>query len=203
MSNMIANGVLDIIDLNTGNTIKFGDKTPLKYQLIDSNNEELDIKGMLVDVVIISDELDNKATIAQSVVESGNIVKFTVENNYKNGFYFLEFVVDGKYIFPSEHKAGFRITKSSLSIESEIIKMDSSEDIIERLKKEVSKGETFVHEQEFSSDTWEIKHLLNKYPSVTIVDSADTEVVGDVSYLGKNIIKIVFSAPFSGKAYLN
>ena len=51
--------------------------------------------------------------------------------------------------------------------------------------------------------TWTIVHNLNKFPSVTIVDSSDNIVVGDVVYINKNELKINFTATFSGKAYLN
>ena len=51
--------------------------------------------------------------------------------------------------------------------------------------------------------TWTIVHNLNKFPSVTIVDSSDNIVVGDVVYINKNELKINFTSTFSGKAYLN
>ena len=50
---------------------------------------------------------------------------------------------------------------------------------------------------------WTIQHNLGKYPSVSVADSAGTEVVGDVQYIDKNKLSVVFTAPFSGKAYLN
>ena len=50
---------------------------------------------------------------------------------------------------------------------------------------------------------WKIKHNLNKYCSVSVVDSAGNVVVGDVNYIDKGNIEISFSAAFAGKAYLN
>ena len=44
-----------------------------------------------------------------------------------------------------------------------------------------------------------IKHNLNKYPSVIVIDSAGTEVKGDINYIDKNNITINFSADFTGK----
>lgn len=61
----------------------------------------------------------------------------------------------------------------------------------------------FVYEQAQPSATWNIVHDLNKYPSVTIVDSANSEVFGEVLYVSSNIITVSFSAAFSGRAYLN
>ncbi len=62
---------------------------------------------------------------------------------------------------------------------------------------------TFVFEQDVASKKWEIVHNLNKFPSVTIVDSAMTAVVGDVQYIDKSKLIVSFSLSFSGKAYLN
>lgn len=59
------------------------------------------------------------------------------------------------------------------------------------------------YEQATSSDVWSINHNLNKKPSVTIVDSGDNVVVGEVQYIDNNNITVSFSATFSGKAYLN
>ena len=62
---------------------------------------------------------------------------------------------------------------------------------------------TYVHKQDASSDTWNVAHNLNKYPSVTIIDSGDNVVYGDIIYIDKNNLQIKFSAAFGGKAYLN
>lgn len=67
----------------------------------------------------------------------------------------------------------------------------------------VIQARTYIHNQNQASDHWEIHHELNKYPSVTIVDSAKTVVIGGVQYIDKNFIICTFSHPFSGTAYLN
>lgn len=61
----------------------------------------------------------------------------------------------------------------------------------------------FLFVQSIASDIWEIKHDLNKYPSVTVVDSANSVVIGDVAYIDENNVRLTFSGAFSGKAYLN
>lgn len=60
-----------------------------------------------------------------------------------------------------------------------------------------------VHDQTVASAEWIITHNLGKFPAVTIVDSADEEVVGEVRYTNANSLTVTFSAAFSGKAYLN
>ena len=62
---------------------------------------------------------------------------------------------------------------------------------------------TFVYNQATSSDVWEIEHNLDKYPSVTVVDSGGSVVVGEIVYINKNNVRIAFTSAFSGKAYLN
>ena len=62
---------------------------------------------------------------------------------------------------------------------------------------------TFIYNQATSSDVWEIEHNLDKYPSVTVVDSGGSVVVGEIVYIDKNNVRITFTSAFSGKAYLN
>lgn len=61
----------------------------------------------------------------------------------------------------------------------------------------------YAYEQAQPSDTWEIQHNLRKYPSVSITDTANTEVVGEVQYLDENSLRVTFSAPVAGYAYMN
>lgn len=62
---------------------------------------------------------------------------------------------------------------------------------------------TFTFNQAVASTEWKINHRLNKYPSVTIVDSGNSIVIGDIEYIDKNNVKCTFSSAFSGAAYLN
>ena len=63
--------------------------------------------------------------------------------------------------------------------------------------------QTFTHEQNIPSSVWIIDHPMNKYPAVSITDSAGTEVIGDITYESNSRIRIEFNAAFSGKATLN
>lgn len=62
---------------------------------------------------------------------------------------------------------------------------------------------TYVHHQSTPALVWDITHNLDKFPSVTIVDSAGSIVVGEVTYESKNKLKVAFTIEFSGSAYLN
>lgn len=59
-----------------------------------------------------------------------------------------------------------------------------------------------VHTQASASTEWTINHTLGGKPSVTIVDSANTVVVGEVRYNSNSQVVVLFSAAFSGYAYL-
>lgn len=62
----------------------------------------------------------------------------------------------------------------------------------------------YVYTQPIASSTWEVTHNLEKYPSVTIVDSGGTTIMpNEVNYDSNNKVTIKFLAQFTGKAYLN
>ena len=65
-----------------------------------------------------------------------------------------------------------------------------------------SKATYYEHDQQIASNEWTITHNLGKMPSVTVIDSADTIVIGDTEFLSNNQLKISFTGSFSGKAYL-
>ena len=62
---------------------------------------------------------------------------------------------------------------------------------------------TYEHRQDAAAKVWNIAHNLNKYPSVSIVDSGNNVIYGDITYIDKNNLQIKFSAEFGGRAYLN
>tara|TARA_R110001599_G_scaffold172205_1_gene363570 strand:+ start:149 stop:403 length:255 start_codon:yes stop_codon:yes gene_type:complete len=67
---------------------------------------------------------------------------------------------------------------------------------------------TYTHNQSSTSDTWVVTHNLHRFPSVTVVDSADTIVQGTVVYNSNKQLTITFfqagsALAFQGKAYLN
>jgi hypothetical protein len=67
----------------------------------------------------------------------------------------------------------------------------------------VDSDKNFVYTQGVPSDTWTINHTLNKYPSVTIIDSGGTEVIGNIKYIDTSTVIVTFASGFSGKAILN
>ena len=64
-------------------------------------------------------------------------------------------------------------------------------------------GASYTHTQAIPQSVWAISHNLGRYPSVTVVDSAGSVVVGDIEYVSNNSVVLTFSAAFGGSAYLN
>jgi hypothetical protein len=84
-----------------------------------------------------------------------------------------------------------------------IISQDAPNQIVVRANA-VPGGNTrrYVHTQASPDTSWSITHGLGGKPSVTIVDTSDTHVVGDVTYNSETSITVAFTAAFSGYAYL-
>lgn len=61
----------------------------------------------------------------------------------------------------------------------------------------------YIHNQGLPALVWVITHNLNKFPSVSVVDSAGTLVVGDITQLNQTTLTVGFNFAFSGKAFLN
>lgn len=61
----------------------------------------------------------------------------------------------------------------------------------------------YIHYQDLPANQWTVMHNLNKFPSVSIVDSGGSNVFGDIVYINDTTLTITFSTVFSGKAYCN
>jgi len=62
---------------------------------------------------------------------------------------------------------------------------------------------TFTFCQDAPLKIWTITHNLGLFPSVTVVDSGNSVVVGDIDYKNSNVITLTFNSAFSGCAFLN
>ena len=110
----------------------------------------------------------------------------------------------GDYKLPiaSESTLGGVKVGEDLSITEDGAIYVNIESLAEKLFSEV-KDKYYEHRQNAVSKIWKINHNLNKKPSVTVVDSAGSEVIGEVIYIDDNNLELHFSAQFSGIAYLN
>lgn len=68
----------------------------------------------------------------------------------------------------------------------------------------VNKATTFVHTQSSASASWTVTHNLGYYPGgVSVIDSGENVVIGDIIHSTDNAFTINFSSAFSGKAYVS
>lgn len=76
---------------------------------------------------------------------------------------------------------------------------------IAELEVEIKEGadKNYIHKQQSASDTWTIVHNLGKFPSIMVVDSAGTVVIGEIVLQTTEQAVISFNGAFSGKAYCN
>lgn len=62
----------------------------------------------------------------------------------------------------------------------------------------------YVHPQAIASLTWIVNHNLNVFPSVTVVDAGNNQVIpNNIQYNSSNQITITFAVPSIGQAFIN
>jgi hypothetical protein len=83
-----------------------------------------------------------------------------------------------------------------------IINQDAANQVVVRLGGAAGNTRRYVHEQGSPSTEWVITHPLGGKPSVMVVDTADTVVIGEVKYDSNTQITVRFTSAFSGFAYL-
>ena len=128
-------GILRLESLTKGNTLKQGDKTPLKYRLFDADGEKLNIAGKTAkvrlvypDFLTIGYEKDG-LTVAQD-----DTVTFTIDSVIPSRIYHVEIIVDDKFIFPSRSdESKFTVDKSSLGTEANIIEIVGVDQIVNKV----------------------------------------------------------------------
>jgi hypothetical protein len=81
------------------------------------------------------------------------------------------------------------------------LKVNSTESGIEF--EDIVQDKSFIFDQGVPNTIWIINHNLNKFPSVSIVDSAKSAVAGHIKYTDLDNLTVTFNASFSGTAFLN
>ncbi len=130
---------------------------------------------------------------------TSNDVTIKMPNNIKAGI--LNIACYGEITEEDENGVKDFIKKvGTTSYSIPIVESGIDEDDLEI---DIVGDKNYVHEQMQASNEWNINHKLKKYPSVSIIDSAGTNVIGEVTYLDENSLRINFSSIMSGKAFLN
>lgn len=116
-------------------------------------------------------------------------------------------IIGNKVVAQDPTKAPATVSGISSGADLPVVDGDTVNTAVAKLQAQVNAGaagdKNFVFTQSIASDTWTINHPLAKFPSVTVIDSAGTEVVGSVQFISISQIVLTFSAPFGGTAYLN
>lgn len=121
--------------------------------------------------------------------------------NQDNPESFGHYTVD-TYSVDTNNDQYYEITLSFLGGNGSI-NIDNFYDIVNFTFGDNTGDKTFVYDQAVPATTWTVQHGLNKFPSITVVDTAKSVVVGDYTYVDNNNVILEFSAAFAGKAYFN
>jgi hypothetical protein len=63
---------------------------------------------------------------------------------------------------------------------------------------------SYVHYQSSAASVWTVTHNLGYFVGgISVIDSAETIVVGDITHLNINSFTVSFSTAFSGKVYVS
>ena len=132
-------GILRLESLTKGNTLKQGDKTPLKYRLFDADGEKLNIAGKsAVARLMYPDFLRAGYESETLTVSPDNTVTFSIDKVIKPVLYYVEITVDDKYIFPSRvDESKINIDKSSKGSDVAIIEIIGKDILIRDVREQV------------------------------------------------------------------
>ena len=127
---------------------------------------------------------------------------FELENNEENS---LEIeLVNEVEIATTTHKGKIRLATDEEALAGELTNVAITPHTMNIKTQEIEqKTQTYIFEQGVASDTWEINHNLNKFPSVNVVDSAGNSFIPAYKYIDENNLILYMNGSFKGKAYLN
>jgi hypothetical protein len=132
---------------------------------------------------------------------------FTLNSNSPNGRFSLADVVPNTEPIVTYNYATKEYVDSNIGATATSIAFTPTSEItsttVQAAIEEVRAKSKFVHTQASSATTWSITHNLKFYPNVSIVDSALSHVIGEVTYINENSLTVSFTSAFSGKAFLS
>lgn len=178
---------MNLENLKFKNYIKINDK------LYENERVEVDVKNRYVDVYF--PPLEVGTYLSELLIYDGDKL-------LKTGIFTIEV---GESIITDQAESLKKKLKE-IDIEKLLFEIDKRLDILKKfddLTGDIVLDKNYKHTQIQASKTWNIKHNLKKIPSVTIVDSGGSEVIGDIKHLSENELVITFTYEFSGSAILN
>lgn len=163
--------ILVLNDLNTGNNIKQGDRTILKYLCDDGNGDSLDLTGKLARAVLKTRK-NEVIYQTEAQINDRNEVTFVIDQVIPANQYVIEIVVDDQYIFPSDNTMYLNVTKSSLGAFEDYINETPREELYKAIDERI--GDHFVTKEDVKD------HLtIDELKDIYLQDYATTEYVDD------------------------
>lgn len=135
-----------------------------------------------------SDGVDTAFISTATLLFNGSLLfSFSIQNSGIPGFF---------------KSSQVKVTETSTSIEHILgaTRLDDSSECISVIAND---DKHYVHDQGLPALVWTIQHGLDKHPTVAVIDTSDTVVVGEITYIDLNNLTITFNASFAGKAYAN
>ena len=178
---------------------KFGGATDRPDGTITINTADSSTLFSSINNVVLSEILYNSFINIGVIIESLIGEELTITNPAlptKRAVYLVNTVVEST-VEPGFYNVGLTFIEGDGSIEDGYVYS------LSHGKAGAGGDKHYAHTQVTSSTTWNIVHGLKKFPNVTVVDSAGTNVVGEVEYVSNTEVNLIFSGAFSGKAYLN
>ncbi|MDU3434276.1 MAG: hypothetical protein E6005_07550 [Peptostreptococcus sp.] len=183
---------LVVKDMNLEN-LKFKNYIKINNKLYENEQVEVDVKNRYVDVYF--PPLEVGTYLSELLIYDGDKL-------LKTGIFTIEV---GESIITDQAESLKKKLKE-IDVEKLLFEIDKRLDILKKfddLTGDIVLDKNYKHTQIQASKTWNINHNLKKIPSVTVIDSGGTEVIGDVKHLSENELTISFSYEFSGSAILN
>ena len=132
---------------------------------------------------------------------------FTLNSNSPNGRFNLADVAPNEQPIVTFNYATKEYVDSRVGVSAATIAFTPTSEItsntVQAAIEEVRAKSKYVHTQASADTTWSITHNLKFYPNVSIVDSALSHVIGEVTYINENSLTVSFTSAFSGKAFLS
>lgn len=201
----------EIVDLfNQGNSLGVADQTIYKFQSDISEGRDTGTISFIAGGGVGNPfATTNTLLISKTAAGGGNIANFLALFNGKDiilaetkninnfGRYKISSIAD--YV----PDTNFLEITLDVTASNGVFAIDGYYIFSEFQNPSTSGDSSFTYTQAVPETTWNIQHDLGKFPSITVIDTANTVVTGQYTYIDNNNVTLTFSAGFAGKAYLN
>jgi hypothetical protein len=201
----------EIVDLfNQGNSLGVADQTIYRFQSDISQGRETGTISFIAGGGVGNPfAATTTLLISKTAAGGGNIANFLALFNGKDiilaetkninnfGRYKISSIAD--YV----PDANFLEITLDVTASNGVFAIDGYYIFSEFQNPSTSGDSSFTYTQGVAETTWNIQHNMGKFPSITVIDTANTVVTGQYTYIDNNNVTLNFSAAFAGKAYLN